>query len=96
MRPRCRGKRSKSLAVSDAREPVDACIPTGIPDVVPSEPSTQVAFRLSDRLLSRIDRHIKRLGRQQPGVSFTRVDAVRDLLMRALDQVEGNGKDADS
>lgn len=63
---------------------------------MPSESTTQVAFRLSDRLLTRIDRHMKRLGRQHPGMAFTRVDAVRDLLVRALDQVEGNGKDAES
>ena len=55
---------------------------------MPSEPTTQVAFRLSNRLLSRVDRHAKRLARQQPGISFTRVDAVRDLLTRALDIVE--------
>lgn len=63
---------------------------------MPSEPTTQVAFRLSNRLLARIDRHAKRLGRQQPGIAFTRVDAVRDLLMRALDSVEGGGKDSEA
>lgn len=63
---------------------------------MPSEPTTQVAFRLSNRLLARIDRHAKRLGRQQPGISFTRVDAVRDLLMRALDSVEGSGKEREA
>ncbi len=62
---------------------------------MPSEPTTQVAFRFSNRLLARVDRHAKRLGRQQPGITFTRADAVRDLLTRALDLVEKNGKDGD-
>jgi hypothetical protein len=60
---------------------------------MPSEPTTQVAFRLPDRLLSRIDRHAKRLAKEQRGVQFTRTDAIRDLLGRdllgrALDEVE--------
>ena len=61
---------------------------------MPSEPTTQVAFRLPDRLLARIDRHAKRLGKEQRGVQFTRTDAIRDLLGRALDEVEG--KDGES
>ena len=61
---------------------------------MPSEPTTQVAFRLADRLLERIDRHARRLGKKQRGVQFTRTDAIRDLLSRALDIVEG--KDGDS
>jgi hypothetical protein len=56
--------------------------------LVPKEPTTQVAFRLADRLLSRIDRHVKRMSKEERGVEFTRVDAVRDLLTRALDAVE--------
>lgn len=55
---------------------------------MPHEPTTQVAFRFSDRLLTRIDRHAKRLGKKHPGVEFTRADAVRDLLASALDVVE--------
>ncbi len=55
---------------------------------MPREPTTQVAFRLSDRLLSRVDRHAKQLGKSHPGVKFTRADAVRDLLTRALDVVD--------
>jgi len=55
---------------------------------MPHEPTTQVAFRLADRLIARVDRHAKRLGKTQPGVQFTRVDAVRDLLARALDEIE--------
>lgn len=55
---------------------------------VPKESTTQVAFRLSDRLLARIDRHAKRLGKATSGVVYTRADAVRDLLIRALDITE--------
>ena len=55
---------------------------------MPRERSTQVAVRLANRLLSRVDRHAKRLDKQHPGVEFTRADAVRDLLTRALDTVE--------
>ncbi|MDQ3341486.1 MAG: hypothetical protein M4D80_40545 [Myxococcota bacterium] len=55
---------------------------------MPTEPTTQVAFRFAKRLLARVDRHAKRLGRQQPGITFSRADAVRDLLTMALDLVE--------
>lgn len=61
---------------------------------MPSEPTTQVAFRLPDRLLARIDRHAKRLAKGQRGVQFTRTDAIRDLLGRALDEVEGKDGEA--
>jgi hypothetical protein len=56
---------------------------------MPSEPMTQVAFRLPDRLIARLDRHAKRLGRKDRAMQFTRTDAIRDLLVRALDLVEG-------
>ncbi|MEO8846344.1 MAG: hypothetical protein ABI704_32530 [Kofleriaceae bacterium] len=58
---------------------------------MPKESTTQVAFRLADRLLARVDRHAKRMSKEQRGVVFTRVDAVRDLLVRALDIVESEG-----
>ena len=61
---------------------------------MPSEPTTQVAFRLSDRLLERIDRHARRLGKGQRGVQFTRTDSIRALLSRALDLVEGKDGEA--
>ena len=57
---------------------------------MPKEPTTQVAFRFTDRLLARLDRHVKRLGKGQRGVTYTRADAVRNLLERALDAVESN------
>lgn len=60
--------------------------------LVPKESTTQVAFRFSDRLLARVDRHAKRLSKAERGVTYTRADAVRDLLLRALDVVEGESK----
>lgn len=56
--------------------------------LMPRESTTQVAFRLADRLLTRVDRHAKRLGKKHPGIEFTRADAVRDLLASALDVAE--------
>ncbi len=56
---------------------------------MPVEPMTQIAIRLADRLVSRIDRHAKRLAKDERGVQFTRTDAIRDLLTHALDAAEG-------
>ncbi len=53
------------------------------------EPTTQVAFRLPDSLIARLDRHVERMTKEHPGLDFTRADAVRSLLTRALDQIEG-------
>ena len=52
--------------------------------------TTQVAFRLPDDLLKRIDKHAERMRDAQPGVNVTRTDVVRMLLTRALDQVDGD------
>jgi hypothetical protein len=52
------------------------------------EPTTQVAFRLPDSLLKRVDAHVKRMEAELPGLTFTRVDAVRSLLTGALDEIE--------
>jgi hypothetical protein len=54
-----------------------------------SEKTTQVAFRLPDSMIKRIDAHAERLTTANPGLHFVRVDAVRSLLARALDEVEG-------
>lgn len=59
---------------------------------VPIEPTVQVAFRLPENIVARVDRHAKRLGKERRGVTFTRTDAIRDLLARALDIVEGKGE----
>jgi Arc/MetJ-type ribon-helix-helix transcriptional regulator len=54
------------------------------------EPTTQVAFRLPDSLIARLDRHVERVSKEHPGLDFSRTDAVRSLLTRALDQSEGS------
>jgi hypothetical protein len=56
---------------------------------MPKEATTQVAFRLPDSLIARLDRHTARMTKENPGLEFSRADAVRSLLTRALDQVEG-------
>jgi predicted DNA-binding protein len=56
------------------------------------ESTTQVAFRLPDSLIARLDRHAERLSKEHPGLEFTRVDAVRTLLTVALDEVEASDK----
>ena len=53
------------------------------------EPTTQVAFRLPDGLIKRLDRHVERMNGENPGLEFSRADAVRSLLTRALDGIEG-------
>ncbi|MDQ3298953.1 MAG: ribbon-helix-helix domain-containing protein [Myxococcota bacterium] len=52
------------------------------------ESTTQVAFRLPDSLIERLDRHVKRMDAENPGLEFNRADAVRSLLTRALDTLE--------
>jgi hypothetical protein len=53
------------------------------------EETVQVAFRLPKGMVERIDAHAARLTGSHPGLEFVRVDAVRSLLARALDDVEG-------
>jgi hypothetical protein len=50
-----------------------------------------VAFRLPATLIERIDRHVRRLRLQHPGMAFSRTDALRELLSVALDVVEKQG-----
>ena len=57
-----------------------------------NDPTQQVAFRLPESLLKRLDRHVQRMEHSNPGLTFTRVDAVRSLLTRALDEVEAADK----
>ena len=50
------------------------------------EPTEQIAVRLPETLLRRVDRHVKRLRDRTPlGISVSRADAVRALLIQALD-----------
>ncbi|MDZ7842609.1 MAG: hypothetical protein U5R46_17560 [Gammaproteobacteria bacterium] len=48
----------------------------------------QVAFRLDEDLLDRVDAYAEQMTQDTPGVQFTRVDAVRFLLTHALDELE--------
>lgn len=50
-----------------------------------TEPTQQVAFRLPAPLVARLDAHAAKMSAEQPGMTFTRADAVRTLLTRALD-----------
>lgn len=44
----------------------------------------QVGFRFDDDLVRRIDIYAGRMGKEMPGLKFTRADAVRVLLEKAL------------
>ena len=56
------------------------------------EPTEQIAVRLPETLLRRVDRHVKRLRDRTPlGISVTRADAVRALLIQALDADQRDG-----
>lgn len=52
----------------------------------------QLAFRFPKDLIARIDRYVTRLESEHPGLEFSRSDAVRTLLTRALDEIEGGTK----
>lgn len=52
----------------------------------------QVAFRLPKDLVKRLDDFVARMSAAQPGMNVTRTDAVRVLLVRALDADEGSAK----
>jgi hypothetical protein len=52
------------------------------------DPTTQVAFRLPQTMVERLDAHAGRLRGVQPGVRVSRTDVVRLLLLRALEVVE--------
>jgi hypothetical protein len=44
----------------------------------------QVAIRMEEELLARIDAHVGVMGEQMPGASFTRADAMRALILKGL------------
>jgi hypothetical protein len=56
------------------------------------EPTTQVAFRLEPSLIARIDAHAGRMSAATPGLTFSRIDALRALLVPALDAAEAAEK----
>jgi hypothetical protein len=51
----------------------------------------QVAFRLPENLLERIDAYARRLSEAAPGLTITRADAARMLMTKALDAEESHG-----
>ena len=54
----------------------------------------QLAFRLPTDLVRRLDACVERMVASQPGLTVTRTDAVRVLLIRALDADEAKTKTA--
>jgi len=53
---------------------------------------TVVSFRFADEILDRVDKHIERMEKNEPGLKFTRADAIRTLVVRGLEAVEKGGK----
>ena len=55
-----------------------------------TSPATHTSCIPLARQLDRsLDRHVERMGKEHPGLDLSRADAVRSLLTRALDQIEG-------
>lgn len=50
--------------------------------------TTQVTFRLQTELLARLQEYSDYLNQLTPGLGASRVDALRILLVRGLEQVE--------
>jgi len=48
----------------------------------------QLALRLPASLIERLDAHAERMRRSTPGVTLSRADAIRTLLITALDAAE--------
>ena len=48
--------------------------------------TTQVAFRLPNDLLQRVDAYADQMRRDVPGMNASRADAVRVLLNKALEE----------
>ena len=48
----------------------------------------QVTFRIQTELLARLEQYAEHLNQLTPGLGATRVDALRILLVRGLEQVE--------
>jgi len=49
---------------------------------------TQVPVRLSDDVLKRVDKHIERMQKVEPGIQATRAAAARALILHGLAAVE--------
>ena len=64
----------------------------GRPRIVPGEGTTQVAFRLSDGMIAKLDAYAAWMSDNTPGLSITRADAVRVLLTQALGAAKKRGE----
>jgi metal-responsive CopG/Arc/MetJ family transcriptional regulator len=53
-----------------------------------AENDEQIVVRLPKALVERVDEVVERAKKDQPGMRITRSDAVRMLLLRALDDNE--------
>jgi hypothetical protein len=54
-------------------------------DVPDKQRTVQVAIRVPEDLLERIDEYAQRISEATPGLTLTRADAVRMLMTKALD-----------
>lgn len=55
---------------------------------VPETKLKAILLRLDPELVERLERHAARMRRASPGVSITRLDATRSLLLTALCEAE--------
>ncbi len=59
------------------------------PSKKPARESTKmINFRLEPSLIARLDAHAQRMSDATPGLTFSRIDALRTLLVPALDAAE--------
>ena len=55
------------------------------------EPTVVIPFRLSPELVKRLDQKAERMRREQPGLNASRADALRVLLVKALESESEEG-----
>ena len=60
----------------------------------PNEPTTQLAIRFPTALVERVEAHVTRMRRASPGVNVTRADAIRALVIDALDLADEQEREA--
>lgn len=53
----------------------------------------QVGFRLPPELIAELDDHAVRMARKNPGLTFSRVDALKSLLADALGRAKESDED---
>jgi hypothetical protein len=56
--------------------------------------AVQVFTRLPKEIIERLDAHVERMQRAEPGLEFSRADAVKTLVVRGLDAVEATESQA--